>query len=123
MHDSEFEKQVQQKMQELKFAPGADVWARVEADIQKKKRRRPVVFWFLLAGLMIGGSLVYYTGMLNSSKQSIHAEKTSTEKKNETVNTKEPAETQQPSLNIDQTEKICAGDHDTPRNRHHTRRR
>lgn len=98
MHDSEFEKQVQQKMQELKFAPGADVWVRVEADIQKKKRRRPVVFWFLLAGLMIGGSLIFYTGVLNSSKQSIHAETTSTEKKNETVS----VETKQPSSKISQ---------------------
>lgn len=116
MHDSEFEKQVQQKMQELKFAPGADVWARVEADIQKKKRRRPVVFWFLLAGLMIGGSLIYYTGMLNSSKQSIHAEKTSTEKKNETVVTKEAAETQQPSLKINQTEKINTTENNIEKN-------
>lgn len=122
MHDSEFEKQVQQKMQELKFAPGADVWARVQADIQKKKRRRPVVFWFLLAGLMIGGSMIYYTGVLNSSKQNVHAGTTSTEKKNESKNeskngtknesittqqtseTKQPSSTQQPSLAIDQPE-------------------
>lgn len=62
-HDREFEKQVQQKMQELRFAPGSDVWARVQADIQRKKRRRPVVLWLLLAGLLVGGSWIAYTSM------------------------------------------------------------
>ena len=117
MHDSEFEKQVQQKMQELKFAPGADVWARVEADIKKKKRRRPVVLWFLLAGLMIGGSLIFYTGVLNSSKQSSHAETTFSPKKNETVTTKDPAETKQaPSSKINQTEKTNTPENNIEKN-------
>lgn len=69
MHDREFEKQVQQKMQELRVAPGADVWARVEADIQKKKRRRPVLLWLLFAGLLIGSSWFLYTGLLSGDNQ------------------------------------------------------
>ncbi|HEY0680675.1 MAG TPA: hypothetical protein VGD17_20490 [Chitinophagaceae bacterium] len=68
MQDRDFEKQVQQKMQELRFAPGADVWARVRADIQKKKRRRPVVLWLILAGLLVGSSWFLYTGMQNDNK-------------------------------------------------------
>jgi hypothetical protein len=63
MHDSEFEKQVQQKMQELKFAPAPAVWTRVQADLQKKKRRRPAILWFLLAGLLVGGSWILYTAL------------------------------------------------------------
>ena len=56
---------MQQKMQELHFAPNQEVWAQVQARIQKKKRRRPVVLWFLLAGLMVGGSwIVYSTGVM-----------------------------------------------------------
>jgi hypothetical protein len=69
MHDREFEKQVQQKMQELRLAPGADVWARVEADMQKKKRRRPVLLWLLFAGLLIGSSWFLYTGLLSNDRQ------------------------------------------------------
>jgi hypothetical protein len=91
MHDSEFEKQVRQKMQELKFAPGSDVWTRVQADIQKKKRRRPVVLWFLLAGLLVGGSWVVYSGVLDGEK-SIHAETTSINKTNGSPDTEKTTE-------------------------------
>lgn len=68
MQDREFEKQVQQKMQELHFAPNAEVWARVQADIQKKKRRRPVIIWFLLAGLLLGGAGLWYSGGWSEKK-------------------------------------------------------
>lgn len=87
MHNSEFEKQVQQKMQELKFAPGTDVWARVQADLQKKKRRRPVVLWFLLAGLLVGGSWILYTGVLDSGRQDVHAGVLPINKTKETAHT------------------------------------
>ena len=56
MHDREFEKKVQQQMQELRLAPGSEVWARVQEDLRKKKRRRPVIIWLFLAGLLLGGS-------------------------------------------------------------------
>lgn len=68
MHDREFEKQVNQKMQELHFAPSPEVWARVEADIQKKKRRRPVIFWFLFAGLLTAGAGVWFAQGWNEKK-------------------------------------------------------
>jgi hypothetical protein len=60
MQDREFEKQVRQKMQELRFAPNSDVWARVQADIRKKKRRRPLIIFLLLAGLIAGSAWVYF---------------------------------------------------------------
>ena len=56
---NEFEKQVQQKMEELKLVPSDPVWEKVEMRIRKKKDRRRVIFWFPLfalvgAGLWIG---------------------------------------------------------------------
>ncbi|HEX6180746.1 MAG TPA: hypothetical protein VFZ47_05830 [Chitinophagaceae bacterium] len=68
MHDREFEKQVQQKMQELRLQPGADVWARVQADVQKKRRRRPVIVWVLFAGLMIGSAWILYSNYGNNKQ-------------------------------------------------------
>jgi len=56
---NEFEKQVQQKMEELKLVPSDPVWQKVEMQIQKKKDRRRMILWiplFLLisAGLWLG---------------------------------------------------------------------
>ena len=50
---NEFEKQVQQKMEELKLVPSEPVWQKVEMQIQKKKDRRRMILWiplFLLIG-------------------------------------------------------------------------
>lgn len=84
MQDREFEKQVRQKMQELRFAPNADVWARVQADIRKKKRRRPLIIFLLLAGLMAGTAWLYFGVNWNGGKE--HAGVEVNNKKQETNN-------------------------------------
>ena len=55
MQRADFEKNVQQKMQELRFHPSDEVWKRVESGIAPKKRRRPVL-WILFAALILGGA-------------------------------------------------------------------
>jgi hypothetical protein len=54
MHDPEFEKHVQKKMEELQFNPSGEVWTKVEQEIKKEKRRRPLLWIFLLSGLLLG---------------------------------------------------------------------
>jgi hypothetical protein len=58
---NEFEKQVQQKMDELKFPPSPEVWTEVEKHIRKEKRRRRVIFWWLMPLLLVGGGVYYYS--------------------------------------------------------------
>ena len=53
----EFEKQVQQKMEELKLVPSEPVWQKVEMQISKKKDRRRLIFWIPLLALLLSGSL------------------------------------------------------------------
>lgn len=50
-----FEKDVRQKMDELKLTPSAAVWERVEVEIKGEKRKRRGFLWFLLAGLLLPG--------------------------------------------------------------------
>ena len=51
MQNKEFEKQVQQKMEELKLFPTAGVWNKVEAALPKERKRRWLVFFFLFAAI------------------------------------------------------------------------
>ena len=52
---NEFEKQVQQKMEELKLVPSDPVWQKVEMQIRKKKDRRRAILWIPLIVLLAGG--------------------------------------------------------------------
>src|ERR1035437_4512276 len=59
MQENEFEKQVQQKMDELKLHPSDAVWQKIEARIKKEKRRRWILIFFpvILIGFLYGGYL------------------------------------------------------------------
>lgn len=61
MPGNEFEKQVQQKMSELKFAPSAAVWQEVEKQINERKKRRLPFLWLLLPGVLLVGAAWLYT--------------------------------------------------------------
>lgn len=61
MPANEFEKQVQQKLEELQIRPTATVWSEVESQLRKeKKRRRIILFWWLLPVLLATGGGAYY---------------------------------------------------------------
>src|SRR5262249_54146497 len=71
MYDPEFEKKVQQKMEELKFSPSASVWDRVEKELVRDKRRRSPIFWILpLLFLAASGGIYYYFHENNSHSAS-----------------------------------------------------
>ena len=58
MQENEFEKRLQDDMEEFRLRPSGEVWGKIEDQLKKKKRRRVVFFIFLLAGL----SLMSYSG-------------------------------------------------------------
>src|SRR4051812_47634588 len=59
MRKADFENNVQQKMQELRFSPSDEVWKRVEAGIAEKRKRRPVLLWLTLGTVLIGGTIFW----------------------------------------------------------------
>lgn len=65
---NEFEKQMQEQLDELQFSPSASVWQNVEGKIKDKKRRRVLVF--ILLPLLMGtlGISAYF--ILNNGKSS-----------------------------------------------------
>ena len=62
MPENEFEKRVQQRMEELRLPPAPSVGLRVEEELKKKRKRRIGFFFLLLAGLALLG----YSGYLLS---------------------------------------------------------
>src|ERR1700730_3936067 len=56
MPANDFEKQVQQVLDELKLKPSEEVWPQVEQRIRKDKRRRRSLLWLPLLFLLLGGA-------------------------------------------------------------------
>lgn len=88
MQENNFEKRVQQQMEELRFRPSEAVWEKVEEEIRKKRKRRVVFFIFLLAGL----SLIGYSGyfLFNKSKPNLVEQNTTLTDKKESIKNSQP---------------------------------
>ncbi len=75
MSDHEFEKQVHQKLQELKLRPSDGVWMEVEKSIRQGKSRRRFMWWWMAAlfvGVTAGGYILYnYTAQTHSNAAAI----------------------------------------------------
>ena len=99
MSDHEFEKQVHQKLQELKLRPSDGVWMEVEKSIRPGKDRRRIIWWWmaaLLVGLTAGG-IVLYNYIVDSPAATAAVAKT--EETTPTQSTNKPAETATNSSN------------------------
>ena len=75
MQNSEFEKNVQQKMEELKLTPADAVWQKVEAELPQEKKSRRWMIWFLLFAVLTAGSFYFFQHKIK--KNSIIAGKSS----------------------------------------------
>ncbi len=60
MQKADFEKNVQDKMLELRFKPSQEVWTRIESGLEKRKRRSPVFFWLLGTAIVLGGTTYFF---------------------------------------------------------------
>jgi|GEM_PF-1386451 len=70
MHENNFEKQVREKMDQLGFDPSGTVWASVDKELKREKKRRRPLFWlFLFSGLTLAGGAYYFSSNKNVSKQ------------------------------------------------------
>lgn len=102
MQENNFEKRVQQQMEELRFRPSDAVWEKVEEEIRKKKKRRVVFFIFLLAGLSLLGYSGYF--LFNKSNPNL-VEQNSTLTNKEELNKSNQSESSEKSVNKE-TEKV-----------------
>jgi hypothetical protein len=99
MSDHDFEKQVQQKLGELKLRPSDAVWMEVEKNIRDKKRRRRFLWLWsaaLLVALTTSGVVLYnYTNRITAKpvEMAKATSETSTNSSNPTTHTELPNST------------------------------
>ena len=68
MRENEFEKRVREKMEQLGFEPSESVWAGVDKEISKGKKRRVPLFWlFFVSGLLLAGGAYYFIANKNTA--------------------------------------------------------
>jgi hypothetical protein len=90
MHDPEFEKQMRQRMEELKFSPSETVWANLEKEIAKDKRRKRPLLWFsFFLVIALAGSFYFLLNTNNNHNRVI---------KNQSAKTSSGNEGQQPAV-------------------------
>ena len=82
MQENEFEKQIQQKMDELKLHPSDTVWPKIEAQVRKEKRRRWVLIFLplILISFLYGGYV--WLSNNNSNNEYQHPTKNIAQKNN-----------------------------------------
>ena len=77
MEENRFEKQVQQKMDELKIQPSEDVWQHVQRRIEKKKdNKKTIFFFFLLVGFIFGVYFLWNAGQNSISQNNYITKRT-----------------------------------------------
>jgi hypothetical protein len=94
MEENKFEKQVQQKMDELRIHPSDSVWKRIEVSIEKKKSpNRGLFLLVLLFFVFLAGGYLLWNTVQHSVKEVSNSEKINSEKNNE-ISIKEDKDTQ-----------------------------
>ncbi|GAB2822348.1 porin family protein [Ferruginibacter profundus] len=67
MQNREFEKKVQEQMEQLKFTPADAVWDKVEAGLPEEKKRRRWIVFILVFGLLTAGSLLLWKNLATNN--------------------------------------------------------
>ncbi len=95
MQENEFEKRVREEMEELRLRPSGMVWDKVEAQLKKRKKRRVIVFIFLLTGFSLLGTSGYF--IFNHEKQNLTEQTITTKSDNKNSDNKIENDSGQPT--------------------------
>src|SRR5215204_645290 len=83
-----FEKEVQNKMEELRLTPAVPVWEKIELEIRPEKKRQRAILWFLLAGLFLSGSAWWLYQSFDNNHRQINSEDSVNNSQNQPANQK-----------------------------------
>lgn len=69
MNKNNFEKQVSEKLQDLTIPPDGNSWVAIESRLNKHKKRRWGIIYFIIFALIIGGSTVMWLAVREKNNQ------------------------------------------------------
>lgn len=95
MSDHDFEKQVQQKMEQLRLRPSDAVWTKVDTRIRKERRRRRVILWVPLFLLCVVAGGYFYFNTSSDNNKFTASELNSTQHSN--TNSNNPSNASEPA--------------------------
>lgn len=105
MQENEFEKQVKNVMEELRYSPSAPVWENIKRKITKKKRRVLPFFFLIMTITIVSGYFIYsnnkqYNQNTNKNQSAVNNSKSKTglynDAKKENANQKKSISQAQP---------------------------
>ncbi len=76
MQQNDFEQNIRNKMEGLQMQTPESVWEEIEKNLPKRKKRRGIIFFFLLVGLLTAGVFMYTNN--SGEKQSVDPIETAT---------------------------------------------
>ncbi|HEY5405567.1 MAG TPA: hypothetical protein VIJ92_00705 [Ginsengibacter sp.] len=90
MEENKFEKQVQQKMDELQIQPSESIWEKIEVQIGKKKKRKwGVLILFLCIGVLLSGTYCLWNAGRQEVSKNTNSEKSILKKNSNSSSVKE----------------------------------
>jgi hypothetical protein len=86
MQTHDFEKHVQKELAEFSLEPTDSVWQNVELRINKERKKRRIVFFWLFAGIVLlgGGAGIFYMNSKDNGRHIANVERTDLINQNET---------------------------------------
>jgi len=60
MPDNSFENNLSRQMKDFNYPASGAVWQKLEADLQKRKKRRWAIIWFFSGLMLVSGGLFFF---------------------------------------------------------------
>ncbi|HEY5367942.1 MAG TPA: outer membrane beta-barrel protein [Hanamia sp.] len=110
MEQNNFEKNMQQKLEELKISPSEAVWENVEKNINKRKDRKKILIFFLLFVCLLAGGYFIFNSIQDSGSLQNKLVSTSFEKDSEQIKNKDSSFNRTKISSVNDSEKNNAAD-------------
>ena len=120
MENKNFEKAIEDRMEGFRLKPSDTVWHGVEKRIEKEKKRKALIWWWIM-GIALAGTSIRYLNRSENEIQTISATNTKNFTGNKSVDFKDESKNAQPNSEdpIEHSSKNVSSLNNFLKNKHH----